>query len=42
VVLKPGAGITAGELRDHVKSQVAAYNLASRDRRNTSSWRCGL
>ena len=25
VVLKPGAGVTAGELRDHVKSQVAAY-----------------
>jgi long-chain acyl-CoA synthetase len=25
VVLKPGAGITADELRDHVKSQVAAY-----------------
>jgi len=25
VVLKPGAGVTADELRDHVKSQVAAY-----------------
>jgi len=25
VVLKPGAIITAGELRDYVKSQVAAY-----------------
>jgi long-chain acyl-CoA synthetase len=25
VVLKPGAGVTAEELRDHVKTQVAAY-----------------
>ena len=25
VVLKPGADVTAGELRDHVKAQVAAY-----------------
>ena len=25
VVLKPGADVTAGELRAHVKSQVAAY-----------------
>ena len=25
VVLKPGASVTADELRDHVKSQVAAY-----------------
>jgi long-chain acyl-CoA synthetase len=25
VVLKPGADVTAGELRDHVRAQVAAY-----------------
>jgi long-chain acyl-CoA synthetase len=25
VVVKPGAGITAEQLRDHVKAQVAAY-----------------
>jgi long-chain acyl-CoA synthetase len=25
VVLKPGADVTAEELRDHVKAQVAAY-----------------
>jgi long-chain acyl-CoA synthetase len=25
VALKPGAGVTAGALRDHVKARVAAY-----------------
>jgi len=29
VVLNPGASVTAKELRDHVKKQVAAYKISS-------------
>jgi long-chain acyl-CoA synthetase len=32
VVLKPGADVTAGELRDYVKAQVAAYKYRLRSR----------